>query len=485
MEKLSRRDFLRMAGSLAAGAALAACQPKTVIVEKEVEKEVTRVVQETVKETVVIEGTPKVVEKEVTKVVKEVVTATPAPVEAKTLEWWVNWGGIWGKACENIAQMYMFGRPNVQVNVLKASASLEKLLTAVAGGTAPDVMTSIWTADLAMRGAVLPLEDMMDATGFDRDNFYEAQWIRSSWDGKIYGVPGVESAFIVGLGWNKDLFAKAGLDPEKGPATWEELRSFSDAMTERDDAGNVTVMGFRPTDAIGSVLAVWASLVGADYFDPAAGKYSFDTPEMADALQYIVGFYQAYGPENMAAFSTNYGGWTGSANSAFTRGVQGMIINGYWMPGELAKLADPEVAFGYGWTPSRIGKDIQMIGGWSNVIPVDAADPELAFDLVVAVSSDEGSKIALDTAGGFCASKSFLRGIDASQYPGLDWFLNSGLEADEVVAEPSFPGYSMAQNNWNALIEEVAFGNQTIAAGLKELEEVTQKAYEEATKPGS
>lgn len=60
---------------------LAACQPQTIVVEKEVEKVVTQVVKETVKETVVVQGTPQVVEKEVTKVVEKVTTPTPAPVD--------------------------------------------------------------------------------------------------------------------------------------------------------------------------------------------------------------------------------------------------------------------------------------------------------------------------------------------------------------------------------------------------------------------
>jgi multiple sugar transport system substrate-binding protein len=488
-KRINRRDFLRMAGGLAAGTALAACAPQTVIVEKEVQVERTVVVEKevekVVKETVIVEGTPKVVEKTVTEIVQEVVTATPVAAQPITLEWWVNWGGVWGAACENIAQMYMYGNPDVTVNVLKSSAALEKLLTAVAGGTAPNTMTSIWTADLAMRGALLPMDDMMDATGFDRENFYDAQWTRTSWDGKIYGVPGVESAFIVGLGWNKGLFEKAGLDPDMPPTTLEELKAFSDQITERDQAGNVTVIGFRPTDAIGSVLAVWASLFGAEYYDASTGTYSLDRAEMAEALEYIVSFYEEYGPENMAAFSTNYGTWTGSANAGFTRGVQGLIINGYWMPGELAKLAEEGTEFGYDWVPSKTGDNIQMIGGWADVIPTGTQDVEQTWDFVAAVASDEASKIALDTAGGFCASKSFLEGINASQYPGLDWFLNSGLEADQVVAEPSFPGYSMAQSNWNALIEEVAFGRQTIEAGLQELQQITQKAHDEAVRPGS
>ncbi|MBN1642776.1 MAG: peptide-binding protein [Anaerolineae bacterium] len=66
--------------------ALAACQPQTVIVEREVKvtEIVTQVVTEKVQETVVVAGTPQVVEREVTKVVETVVTATPEPTQIAT-----------------------------------------------------------------------------------------------------------------------------------------------------------------------------------------------------------------------------------------------------------------------------------------------------------------------------------------------------------------------------------------------------------------
>ena len=87
---------------LVALALLSACQPKTVIVEKQVEvtSVVTQVVKETVKETVVVEGTPKVVEKEVTKVVEAVVTATPEPTQVATVSSYRN---SWSSAAEIIA----------------------------------------------------------------------------------------------------------------------------------------------------------------------------------------------------------------------------------------------------------------------------------------------------------------------------------------------------------------------------------------------
>lgn len=75
---ISRREFLRVAAVMASGAAVAACQPQTVVVEKEVP--VTQIVKETVKETVVVEGTPRVIEKEVTKIVEKEVTRAPEPV---------------------------------------------------------------------------------------------------------------------------------------------------------------------------------------------------------------------------------------------------------------------------------------------------------------------------------------------------------------------------------------------------------------------
>ncbi len=80
-KKLSRRDFLRAAGISAVAAAVAACKPQTVIVEREKEKIVTQIVEVEKEVTKIVAGTP-VVEKVVeTKVVEKVVTPTPVPAE--------------------------------------------------------------------------------------------------------------------------------------------------------------------------------------------------------------------------------------------------------------------------------------------------------------------------------------------------------------------------------------------------------------------
>jgi peptide/nickel transport system substrate-binding protein len=76
----SRREFLRTAALGAAGVAVVACQPQTIVVKETVEVE--KQVEKVVKETVVVE---KEVEKqvEVTKIVEKEVQVTVAPSEVK------------------------------------------------------------------------------------------------------------------------------------------------------------------------------------------------------------------------------------------------------------------------------------------------------------------------------------------------------------------------------------------------------------------
>lgn len=100
-QKLNRRDFLRASALSAAGVAIVACQPQTVVVKETVEVE--KVVKETVEVEVEVEKVVKEtveVQKEVTKVVKEVVeveriSERQAPmlqemVQAGTLPRWRN-----------------------------------------------------------------------------------------------------------------------------------------------------------------------------------------------------------------------------------------------------------------------------------------------------------------------------------------------------------------------------------------------------------
>jgi ABC-type glycerol-3-phosphate transport system substrate-binding protein len=65
-------------------------------------------------------------------------------------------------------------------------------------------------------------------------------------DGRIYGVP--TKTYAMGLIYNRDLFAKAGLDPANPPKTWDEVRV---AAKRISDATGVPGFGMHTTKNTG------------------------------------------------------------------------------------------------------------------------------------------------------------------------------------------------------------------------------------------
>jgi multiple sugar transport system substrate-binding protein len=121
--------------------------------------------------------------------------------------------------------------PNIPMNMgenvqnLDYNQMLDKLRTAAAGNSAPDVgrLPILWGSEFAAKGqlAEVQLEDF----GFKKEDFWSGALKSVTWNGKIYGVPtnNETMAFI----WNKDIFKKAGLDPENPPATWDDVVKYS------------------------------------------------------------------------------------------------------------------------------------------------------------------------------------------------------------------------------------------------------------------
>lgn len=407
-----------------------------------------------------------------------------------TLEFWVTWSsGPWNETVHRLREAFVAKNPDIDINILATDlASTEKFLTAVVGGSPPDVSLSIWTPDFAMRGAVTDLTPFIEASNINMDNYLPAQLQRSSWGGKVYGIPAVEAGFIFGLTWNKQLFREAGLDPEVPPADWEELGQFSDKITQMDSVGNITTLGFDPMDGEASQVLHWASSAGVPLFDYEDEKYQIDHPQVIEAVDFVASFFKKYGPENFAAYRADS---AGDPRSAFMRGKQAMIINGYWMPGEIARLA-PELEYGISWSPSRTGDKFQTAGGWSAVIPTGAKHPEEAWQFIEFLASDEANAIVFDTVGTFVVTRSFvdtvLGGQDGSVQgisPGLQWYVESGFAPGVTLyPEVNVPGAAEARDRFRSLVDFVAYGKRSAKETMEELQSLTQQAYDEAIRAG-
>ncbi|MFQ9802023.1 MAG: extracellular solute-binding protein [Clostridia bacterium] len=59
-----------------------------------------------------------------------------------------------------------------------------------------------------------------------------AFWPNGTYKDEIYGIALFHHAFI--FAYRKDLFEKAGLDPEAPPKTWDELKEYAYKLTEKE-----------------------------------------------------------------------------------------------------------------------------------------------------------------------------------------------------------------------------------------------------------
>src|SRR2546426_4758443 len=182
--------------------------------------------------------------------------------------------------------MYEKAHPKVKISIVIQSTDTltSAFTTASQTKSGPDIATqwaSLPTLTPAWNGASVPISDYVPASE-------TKNWISTAENmsgGKLWATP----QYLIGipLVWNKTLFKKAGLNPNKGPATWAEF--LADAKTLK--AKGVTPFGLGNKDGYGG--AWFFSLIGKQNLnsinelkDAMIGKAKFTDPKFS-------GFYQA------------------------------------------------------------------------------------------------------------------------------------------------------------------------------------------------
>ena len=102
-----------------------------------------------------------------------------------------------------------------------ADAWDQKMKAAQAAGKAPDIYTHSGSIqDAVNAGQLYELNKVVDQSKLDE--IIDAAKPVSEIGGKYYAYPLLLEAQTV-LFWNKEMLTKAGVDPEAGPTTWDEL----------------------------------------------------------------------------------------------------------------------------------------------------------------------------------------------------------------------------------------------------------------------
>ena len=159
------------------------------------------------------------------------VLASTAQASAQTeIQWWHAMGGNLGDVVNDLAAQFNKEQSAYKVNAVFKGSYTETLTAAIAAfraKQAPHIVQvfEVGTANMmAAKGAVYPVHQLMaDAKEpFDPKAYIGPVYgYYSTTDGKLLSMPFNSSTPV--FYWNKEMFTKAGLDPNTPPKTWAEV----------------------------------------------------------------------------------------------------------------------------------------------------------------------------------------------------------------------------------------------------------------------
>jgi len=374
---------------------------------------------------------------------------------AEKVEMWVR-SGI-GESFKKVVEAYNSSHENqVVATEVPFSELVQKYATAIAGGQAPDALSMdlIYNPAFAAAGQ---LEDLTDwAKKLPYFNSLSPSHVRlGTYQDRVYGLPlSVETSVFA---WNKDLYKKAGLDPEKAPATWEEITANAEKIRGVGDdtygfyfsgggCGGCMIFTFTPL--------TWGA--GADILSADGKTATLDTPQMRKAVDY----YRDMVKKDLvpaSAASDN-----GANFLSFTNGKIGQQSLGAFAIGTLV-TEHPDINFGVTLIPGVDGNPSSFAGGDNFVITKGTKKIDAVKEFLEYIYSMDGQKImakygSLPTRGD----------IADKVLEGLDPRLQVGLKAISVAKTPYTLQFNdlinSANGPWATFTNAAIFGDDVEGA---------------------
>jgi multiple sugar transport system substrate-binding protein len=222
----------------------------------------------------------------------------------------------------------------VRMERLSPDSAADRVLAAMTSGTAPD-LCELGSRDMPRVLAARALSDWSAGVADLRPAL--RGWEMCSIGEAVYGLPWVLGTRA--LVYNKSLFALAGLDSTRPPATWEALRR--DAAAIQRLGGGVHGFGIgagEPRALFRSFMPfAWAN--EGELLSAGLDSSRFDSPENREALA----FYLRLRPLGTA-------GAQEALDGEFIRGKLGLELSGSWLPGQIAEQA-PGLRYGVALVP--------------------------------------------------------------------------------------------------------------------------------------
>jgi ABC-type glycerol-3-phosphate transport system substrate-binding protein len=260
----------------------------------------------------------------------------------------------------NQVAAFQRANPAIKVNSVEYQWTGPTFAAKLAAGTLPTVFEVPFT-DARTLGDNGQLADL---TAFVKKLPYYAKYNPAvlaegtTAKGKIVALP--KGAYAQALHYNRKLFAAAGLDPNKPPATWAQVRADAKQIAAKTGKAGYVQMA-KDDNTAGWILTTLVYTLGGrmETGIGTSATATLDNPKTVEALNLLKAMRWV---DNSMGSNFDYG-WS-DINQAFAAGTVGMYISGSDVFTNLVQASniDPSI-YGLGALPLAKSKTAGVLGG--------------------------------------------------------------------------------------------------------------------------
>jgi sn-glycerol 3-phosphate transport system substrate-binding protein len=352
----------------------------------------------------------------------EVLAGAPGVVN---VSFWHSMDGKNGDALSQLVRQFNAAHAGkVKVTAVyqgKYDDAITKYKTGVQSGQTPSLMQiyDIGTRFMIDSKQVIPVQSFIDKDKLDVSGLQPNIAGYYSIDNKLYSMPFNTSMPI--LYYNKDAFARAGLDPDRPPATLDEIRTDAQKLTRAGQAGfGAAVYGWY--------IEQWTAVANQEYCNNGNGRDAVATAlNVADDTQ--VSLLDWWARMVKDGLAVNTGRVTTDAQNAFTSGKVAITLESTGTLRSFTEATRGKFALGTGFFPKVRASDPggPIIGGaslWIDGVGHSPAETRAAWELVKFLASPDSQTFWHTHTGYFPISKGALsEPADVAwrrQYPQFD-----------------------------------------------------------------
>ena len=193
--------------------------------------------------------------------------------------------------------------------------ALTKLKSAQLGNMGADLVQvyEIGTRFMIDSGWVVPMQELIDADGWDVSKLEENIAAYYTIDNKLYSMPFNTSTPI--LYYNKDILTQAGITEDQIPTSFEEIEAIGDQILSSSNASTVFALG-----NYGWFFEQLICKQQLHYVDGGNGRESLATKVEFDSNGAALKIVEAWQSLNQKGFAPNLGRGTTDAQADFCAG---------------------------------------------------------------------------------------------------------------------------------------------------------------------